>query len=76
MKKFIKALSGILKINTIITLLVITCLAAATIAASYYMRQLSHDTASARVDEKTLADTVIVKKSLPCNRYYNEVLMY
>lgn len=76
MKRITKALERILSNKLFITSVLIICLAAGVIAASYYLQKLDSNITSARVEKKTTTDSLMVKKSLPCNRYYNEVLMY
>lgn len=75
-KRMTKTFGKILINKFFITSVLMICLAAGILAASYYLHKVNHAITSARVENKPEADSLMVKRSLPCNRYYNEVLMY
>lgn len=74
MKRIKKAFREVVRIKLLITVILMISLAAGIIAASYYLQRSTSSIKSARVEDTVKQDSL--KRSLPCNRYYNEVLMY
>lgn len=73
MKRITATIKGIFQNKFFIASALIIFLAAGIIAAASYLRKQNTEN-SARVEIKVKPDSL--NKSLPCNRYYNEVLMY
>lgn len=74
MKRIKKAFKEVAQIKLLVTVILIISLAAGIIAASYFLQRPISSIKSARVEDKVQQDSL--KRPLPCNRYYNEVLMY